>query len=318
MATSLSISATRHASGSSLALLIRPNPWMSTGQILAGRCVLLPPLQRTIGTMTTASPPVFQSIQNFRDVASSSPDTIKPGLLFRTARLDTASTADWQTLRGTCGIKSTIDLRSEDEQKAAPPPEASVEHHSININGSSYARALISHLSVLDQARLLFHAATGRRQSAIRILGTGAMTPRGLVGLATDTLDASGAEIKQVFAVLSKKQNYPIAVYCHQGKDRTGIITALVLLLCRVDVAAVQQDYDASTGAAGMTGQEKEERIKELANMGLPATFAGTDANFVRGVVDHCEAKYGGVDGYLGHIGVDADMRRAVQKVLLR
>ena len=40
------------------------------------------------------------------------------------------------------------------------------------------------------------------------------------------------ARAMRVFAV---SENYPILVHCIHGKDRTGIVIALLLLLCDVD-----------------------------------------------------------------------------------
>ncbi|KAB8336953.1 hypothetical protein FH972_021258 [Carpinus fangiana] len=320
MATTGSCNAARQ-SAAALALIARSKPWTIAVQLRGSSAsktssLISPRYMAT--TPGNTSLPELKSVQNFRDVASSSPATINAGLLFRTARLDTASAADWKTLQQNYGVRSTIDLRSEDEQKTSPPANTNIQHHRININGSSYSRALIAHLSVWNQARLLFNAATGKRDRAIQILGANAMKPRGLVGLATDTLDASGKEIREVFGLLSSSANYPICIYCHQGKDRTGIIITLVLLLCRVDARAVQADYARSTGDNGLTQSELAERVKELQDMGLPAEFAGTDEAFVEGVQRHCQKHYGSVEQYLGHIGVTEDMSKAVRNVLLK
>ncbi|KAK5709300.1 hypothetical protein LTS12_028104, partial [Elasticomyces elasticus] len=100
------------------------------------------------------------------------------------------------------------------------------------------------------------------------------MAPRGLTGLAMDTLDASTVEIKEVFSVLAgnhpdedenewyyddatnatktdahadtdtEKGIYPLLIHCTQGKDRTGLIILLVLLLLLDDDSTLDSDSD--------------------------------------------------------------------------
>ncbi|KAJ3272728.1 hypothetical protein HK104_004409, partial [Borealophlyctis nickersoniae] len=65
---------------------------------------------------------VFQNIVNFRDVGlnynrESGENYMKEGWLFRSGRLDDASTADLKILTEKYGIKTVIDLRSELEGK---------------------------------------------------------------------------------------------------------------------------------------------------------------------------------------------------------
>lgn len=50
------------------------------------------------------------------------------------------------------------------------------------------------------------------------------MLPRGLLGLGTDTIDHSGAEIRQTLAFFASAQSLPVLIHCTQGKDRTGTL----------------------------------------------------------------------------------------------
>ena len=129
------------------------------------------------------------------------------------------------------------------------------------------------------------------------------MLPRGLIGLGFDTLDCSGPEIKEVFDVLSEPKSWPVMVNCTQGKDRTGITILLVLLLCGVDLSAIAKDYTLSEPELE---SEKAERMKEIESIGLDESFALCPPDFCEKVVQHLDAKYGGVSAYLAKIGVDA------------
>ena len=42
----------------------------------------------------------------------------------------------------------------------------------------------------------------------------------------------SQKEIAKALRILTKEENFPILVHCMHGKDRTGIVIMLVLLVC--------------------------------------------------------------------------------------
>ncbi|KAI4263113.1 MAG: hypothetical protein L6R42_001722, partial [Xanthoria sp. 1 TBL-2021] len=94
------------------------------------------------------------------------------------------------------------------ESAIAPLKIPNVCYHDISLNGSSYERMLLKRLS-----KLIALLAVGRRTEAIAILGREVIQPRGLVGQATDVIDSSAAELKQIFQVLADAQ-YPIFFHC--------------------------------------------------------------------------------------------------------
>ena len=53
-------------------------------------------------------------------------------------------------------------------------------------------------------------------------------------------------QIKEIFEILSE-ENYGIIYYCNAGKDRTGVITALILKLLGVNNQDIVVDYIASS-----------------------------------------------------------------------
>jgi protein-tyrosine phosphatase len=103
-------------------------------------------------------------------------------------------------------------------------------------------------------------------------------------------------------------------VHCTQGKDRTGLITLLMLLLCEVPCWAVEKEY-----AISKTELEpyREERLKYLEMMGLNESFAGCPGEFVENIVKHLDEQYGGVAKYLAKIGVDTKAQGTIKRILV-
>jgi len=153
----------------------------------------------------------------------------------------------------------------------------------------------------------------GYRKDAIKILAPH-MEDMGLVGLAEQSLDVCTREVRQVFDILGEEQNWPVLVHCTQGKDRTGLIVMLVLLLLGVDQKTIDDDYRLSEPELE---PEKEGRLKEMASIGLTEQFAICPPDLVSSVYSYLLEKYGSVEGYLEKAGVAKEQVDFVRGKLL-
>lgn len=166
----------------------------------------------------------------------------------------------------------------------------------------------------LPNSKLFYSLAVLPRTAAISIIGTHAMQPRGLIGLAFDTLTRSEHKFLEIFTLLANPRTYPVLIHCTQGKDRTGLSVILVLLLCKIPVSAIAADYRASERELV---PEREVRVRELTAMGLGEEFAGCPDGFVESVVGFLEGTYGGIGKYLEAIGVREEVEGAVRRNLM-
>ncbi|KAI9923638.1 hypothetical protein ASPWEDRAFT_737692 [Aspergillus wentii DTO 134E9] len=285
----------------------------------------------------------FDNIINFRDVASSINDclgsrVLKEGVLFRSARLDDASERDKRRLTDELHISTVIDLRSSTEhqiatkkrraenglpveQAALPKAEehlvqlGGVRRELISLTGKAFERSLLWKLDWYNFLKVLALAASGYRPDAVVIVGQQVMSPRGLIGLGQDTLDSSTAEMKELFELFAKEETYPAIVHCTQGKDRTGLMVLLLLLLTGlVPEDAIATDYVKSEPELVL---EFEERMKEIRMIGLSEDYTRCPPGFTSEIKAHLDSKYGGVEGYLLSIGIDREKQEMVRRKLL-
>jgi len=164
-------------------------------------------------------------------------------------------------------------------------------------------------------AKLIVLMGLGYRLEAISILGTQVMEPRGLTGLAFDTLAFSTAEIKAVCLLFADEAEYPIMIHCTQGKDRTGLAIVLMLLLLEVPVPAIAADYVASERELEV---EMKERTVDMKKVGLGRDFAGCPRGFVEAVVNELDCKYGGVKSYLkDKVGISEEIQERIRSIML-
>lgn len=295
------------------------------------------------GASTSSTTPLydggFRALLNFRDVGATvnaqlSRRLIREGLLFRAARPDEATLADRDRLRSHYAIRTVVDLRTKTEHAeaarkrsrdaavpallqsndalAGPVKIDGIDYREVKITGGGFEKYMLRQLGWPSFLRLAFLYVVGYRMQAIAVLGREVMNPRGLLGLGCDTLDASGPEVATGLASLL--DGLPILIHCTQGKDRTGIMVVLVLLICGVPVEVIQYDYHLSDEKLL---SEEQSRLVEIREMGLGDDFAKTAPGFVEGIVDHLESKHGGLDKYLDGIGFGNDKRAALREKLV-
>ncbi|PLB46968.1 putative tyrosine/serine protein phosphatase [Aspergillus steynii IBT 23096] len=276
---------------------------------------------------------------------------LKEGILFRSARLDDASERDKRRITDELHISTVIDLRSSTEHQMAttkrraelgddsPAFTPAVQHlvdlpgvrrELISLTGKAFERTLLWKLDWWHFIKVLALAASGYRPDAVLIVGEQVMTPRGLIGLGQDTLDSSTAEMRAIFDLFApdddddgdgekdreiRPSTYPILVHCTQGKDRTGLVILLLLLLAgRVAEDAMRSDYVRSEPELLV---EVEERMKEIRLLGLSEDYTKCPAGFTTKIRGHLDEKYGGVEGYLRYVGVNEEKLERIRQTLL-
>jgi len=291
--------------------------------------------------VSSPMPSLLPSILNLRDVGQTTNELIgkkklQTGKLYRAARPEDASDEDKDRLVNDLKIKTVIDLRSSAEHihaaekhnakttssEAIPKAEAEtgqpfhisgLSYREISLNGWPYSRSLLSKMTWWDTAWFFTYMTLGYRVEAITILGTSVMVPEGLVGLAIRSVDSCTDELRRVFEVLAEEENYPVLVHCTQGKDRTGLVVMLLLILLGIDKSVIHQDYMRSMEELK---PEREERLKEIRTIGLTDEFADCDEKLVNTVINHINDKFGNVDAYLESCGVDSEMQDALKRIL--
>ena len=170
--------------------------------------------------------------------------------------------------------------------------------------------------SLADWIRKFFALfAAGYRNDAVSILSREVMVPRGLIGLGKDTLDVSVREMRELFEMFAEPSTYPVVIHCTQGKDRTGLIITLLLLLTGVvPVEAMADDYVRSETELL---PEMEERMKEIKAIGLDESYVKCPAGFTQAIKDYIDSKHGGVETYLLSVGVSQELQEKVRSMLL-
>jgi protein-tyrosine phosphatase len=108
----------------------------------------------------------------------------------------------------------------------------------------------------------------------------------------------------QALHKFASPERYPILVHCTQGKDRTGLLIALILFFLDVPLVAITYDYCLSESELLA---ERESRLVEIKEIGLTEDFADTPKDWIPNLHRYLEQQYGSTRGYLNNIGLDEE-----------
>lgn len=122
-----------------------------------------------------------------------------------------------------------------------------------------------------------------------------------------------------VFALLASPSTYPCLFHCAAGKDRTGVVAALVLGVLGARDEEILEDYAASAGVVDATlaslGDDAPELTRAIRT--TPAAHLAVEPTAMQAVLDHVRDEHGSVLAYLRGIGVPFEAIEAVHDRLL-
>lgn len=132
-------------------------------------------------------------------------------------------------------------------------------------------------------------------------------------------LDEGARAIAEAFATLGSQVRLPAVFHCSAGKDRTGVLAALVLSALGVPEEVIAADYHLSAPAVEKlvewmrvtrTDPSEEMPRQPQAVLSCPPEAMHT---FLAGV----RARFGSVEGYLTSIGIGAGAIQRLRRTLL-
>lgn len=226
---------------------------------------------------------------NFRDVGGylgADGRTVRSGRVFRSDSLSNMSGADVGYVIDKLGLRTVVDLRAAHEVETfsrGPLRETDVA---------------FVHLPILDETR----------RDRIE-LEPGSPDPPVLTldSLYWLMLERYADRIAAVLAIIADGVTHPIVFHCAAGKDRTGIVAALVLGILGVDEATIADDYARSGEVMSLMVQrhhaaaEAGGGVAEVAEQRYPV-----DPSTMATLLAELRSRHGSIAGYAIDSGLES------------
>ena len=235
----------------------------------------------------------FEACFNFRDIGgyeTADGRCVRWGAVFRSGSLHRLTTADRENL-AQLGVRTIIDLRSTAELDRDGRFDGSeVSFHHVPLHDAPNA-------SVDD-----VHDDRGSGLGELYV----AMAKSGRSGVAAALVVIAVAE-------------YPVVIHCFAGKDRTGIVAALVLSSLGVPDATIAADYQLSDDWLAPSVAWAEENDPEWAAhmAALPPWVLRAPPSAMPTFLDTLREQHGSIDNYLVQAGVDRTLLHRLRTRLL-
>lgn len=140
--------------------------------------------------------------------------------------------------------------------------------------------------------------------------------PDSMGELYLDLLCNSGDIIADILKTFLSFESGCILFNCTAGKDRTGIISVLLLLLCGVPEETVLADYSTSRMNLEPLLASQLELLKKL-GINIPSHVFDSDPNEMKKAVDYLKSTYNNVSSYLESIGLTQSEMKNLKDMLI-
>jgi protein-tyrosine phosphatase len=231
---------------------------------------------------------IWDGCVNVRDLGGHATEdgrTTRFGAVVRADSVRTLTDAGWDALLA-YGVSRIVDLRLHSELALDPPRELSVEVVHVPL------------MHEIDDEEWVEIDAIGDAQP------DAAASTRAVY---LEFLERRRPQFAQAFAAVAGAPEGTVVVHCHSGKDRTGLVVALLLRAVGVDIETIAADYALSgpnlreqlvTWVAAADDDVERERRRRIGSAPAEAMVA---------VLEELERRYGSVREYLHAAGVQAE-----------
>jgi protein-tyrosine phosphatase len=228
---------------------------------------------------------------NFRDVGGhvTPVGRVRTGLVYRSDSLAHVEPEDVVHLVEERGVKMVVDLRREHEVEATP------------LEAIEEAGVRVVHISLIDPA--------------VPPLQTTDLVDSTLADRYVSILNTSGDQFVSVLRLISEPANRPIVFQCAAGKDRTGLVAAILLGLLDVDDATITRDYAATAAVTDILLARLHARMpgREPPGPRIMSAEAGT----MQAALDWMRATHGSIEGYVSAHGFSEQELASLRRELL-
>lgn len=242
----------------------------------------------------------IKKVHNFRtleDMKNSDGKTLRKDFFYRSGHLNKLKKKSFDSLQK-LGIKEVIDLRNEKEITSKP------DQLPASLVYKKYS-AFEDKGDQLSQARKLVLKGKVNATDA----------DKRMIDFYREYVTENPETIKRIITeVLNSDQ--PILYHCTAGKDRTGIVTALILTILKFDKTTIYNDYLLSNNFRKDMIMKRLKLANNLhfvypkMDIKVLEKLSWVERNYLDAAFNEIDNKYGSIDVYIQKVlGISDDKR---------
>lgn len=241
---------------------------------------------------------VWEGCVNVRDLGGLPTEDgqwTRTGSIVRSDNIRRLTDAGWRALAAH-GVERIVDLRWPEELAEDAPRDVEIEVVHVSVLGpkvdSDYIAELDAHLHSVDD--VADHYAWSY----------------------VDWLERYREHFGRAFAAIADADG-AVVVHCMGGKDRTGLVAALLLRLAGVSREAIGEDYAVSSGNLAPDSARWIEEAEDELERAKRRKLSGTPAPGMVRTIAEIERRYGDVAAYLTAAGLsEAQITRLRERLV--
>lgn len=264
--------------------------------------------QAEFSTYSNKNQVEIKKVNNFRNlggIKNSEGKTLKDSLIYRSGNLHElkkSSFDEFEKLK----INKVIDLRTKEEINKAP------DQFPTNIIYENHPAFEDENGEFKDAKKQVLKGQFNKGDADKR-----------MTEFYKDYVSENPEVIKKIITeILDSEQ--PILYHCTAGKDRTGMITALILKILKFDNAVIFEEYLQSNNLRKNIIQKRLNLANNLhfiypkLDIGVLEKTGWIERNYLRSAFDEIDEKYGSMDDYIHKaLGISEEKREIyIQKFL--
>ncbi|HJZ49062.1 MAG TPA: tyrosine-protein phosphatase [Roseiflexaceae bacterium] len=197
------------------------------------------------------------------------------------------------------GVRTIVDLRRSTELETDPNPFATP---SSDAGDLTYL-----HLPL---------GAGADRDGTLAVRAAGEGDDATLPGLYRQVIDHYWRGIASIMTAIATAQEGAVLFHCHAGKDRTGLIAALLLALAGVPNTTIAEDYALSQIYLKPIYEERLRQELDPAKRARMSRMISAESATMLDILSHLDTRHGGAERYLLAAGVArADVERLRRRI---
>ncbi len=226
---------------------------------------------------------------------------IKQNVIIRTGAPGAGTENDLKLLSEKYHVSDMVDFRTEGEVAAVPEPTVEgAANHSLPLNISGNMRELATEEFIEAYKKAI---ASGDAAQNKLLIAQNGMSPTPQM-YSYFLGDEYAKYCKEFFDILlNKPEGSSVLFHCSQGKDRTGVSSALLLYAMDFDDDIIMADYMLTNEANAKIISETAESVKKYTDdpelIEKVRLIDGVSPELLQSVIDKMNAQYGSPKGYL-------------------